>query len=301
VAPTAAFTVATDLLTVTADGSSSADSDGTVTGFEWAWGDDSTSSGPTAQHTYPAAGTYLITLTVADNNGATNSTTRSVTVTAPAPDPDPDPEPLGIAADAFTRAVSGGLGSADTGGAWTTTGSSSNYSVADGVGQLRAAAGGRVNGYLADVSSVSTDLSVTTSLQQASTGAGTYVTLIGRRIGSDDYRARIKILSSGSVQLQLQRGGTTLQATNISELSYHTTDQLRVRLQVFGTSPTTIRAKVWATGTAEPAAWQLSRTDATVALQQAGSIGLAVYLSGSATTPMTVAFDDLSATPVTEP
>ncbi|MDJ0348800.1 LamG-like jellyroll fold domain-containing protein [Cryobacterium sp. PH29-G1] len=295
-APTAAFTAATDLLTATADASASADSDGTVTGFDWAWGDDSTSSGMTAQHTYAAAGTYLISLTVTDNDGATNTTTRSVSVTAPVPDP--DPEPAGIAADAFARTVSGGLGAADTGGAWTTTGSSSNYSVAGGVGQLRVAAGGRVNGYLAAVSSVSTDLSVTTSLQQASTGAGTYVTLIGRRVGSDDYRARIKILSSGSVQLQLQRGGTTLQATNISGLSYQTNDQLQLRLQVFGTSPTTIRAKVWATGTPEPTTWQLSRTDATPALQQAGSIGLAVYLSGSATTPMTVAFDDLVAKPV---
>ena len=304
-APTAAFTAVTDLLSVSADASTSSDSDGTVTGFDWAWGDDGTSSGTTAQHTYPAAGTYLITLTVTDNAGATNTTTRSVTVTAPVPDPDPDPdpvpEPAGIAADAFTRTVSGGLGSADTGGAWTTTGSSSNYSVAGGVGQLRATAGGRVNGYLNGVSSSSTDLSVTTSLQQASTGAGTYVSLIGRRVGSDDYRARIKILSSGSVQLQLQRGGTTLQATNISGLSYQTTDELQVRLQVFGTAPTTIRAKVWATGTPEPAAWQLSRTDATATLQQAGSIGLAVYLSGSATTPMTVAFDDLSAAPMTEP
>lgn len=294
-APTAAFTVTTDQLSVSADASASADSDGTVTGYEWAWGDDSTGAGPTGQHTYEAAGTYSISLTVIDNNGATDTTTRSVTVTAPVP------VPTGIAADAFSREVSRGLGSADNGGEWTTTGSSSSYSVSGGAGLLRVTAGGRVNGYLAGVSSESTDLTVTTSQQQATTGSGSYISVIGRRVGSDDYRARTKILSSGKVQLQLMRGGTTLQASNIAGLSYSTNDQLQVRLQVFGTAPTTIRAKVWATGTAEPTTWQLSRTDSTSALQQAGSIGLAVYLSGSATIPMTVAFDDLSAKVVTEP
>ena len=299
IAPTASFTTTIDQLSVSADASASADSDGTVTGFAWSWGDSSTSAGPTDQHTYATAGTYTISLTVTDNGGATNTITRSVTVTAPVPVPVPDPTL--IAADAFTRVVSNGLGSADTGGAWTTTGTSSSYSVGGGAGLLRTAAGGRVNAYLAGVVSTSTDLIVTTSQQQPTTGSGSYISVMGRRVGSDDYRARVKILSGGTVQLQLLRGGTTLQASTIAGLSYATNDQLQVRLQVFGTAPTTIRAKVWATGAVEPTNWQLSRTDSTAALQNAGSIGLAVYLSGSATTPMTVAFDDLSAKAVTEP
>jgi len=288
-APTAAFTVTSSDLSVAADASTSADSDGTITQYAWTWGDDSTGTGSTPQHTYGAAGTYSITLTVTDNEGATATTTQAVTVTAPAP------TPTGFAADAFARVVSSGLGSADVGGSWTTTGSSSSYSVADGVGLLRAAPGGRVNSYLDSVSSVNTDVSVTTALQQAAAGSGSYVSVIGRRIGSNDYRARIKILASGKVQLQVMRGGTTLQARTISELNYQTNDQLQVRLQVFGTSPTTIQAKVWAAGAAEPATWQISRTDATPVLQQAGSIGLALYHSGSAATPLTVAFDNLSA------
>ena len=209
--------------------------------------------------------------------------------------------PTGIATDVFTRDVSPGLGSADIGGAWTTTGTVSKYSVTAGAAQMRVAAGGTANGYLLGVSSESTDVTVTTSLQQATTGAGTYVSLIGRRVGTADYRARVKVLATGAVQLQLMRGGTTLQASTIAGLSYATNDQLHVRLQVFGTAPTTIRAKVWAAGTTEPTVWPLSRTDATTALQQAGSIGLAAYNSGSATTPMTVSFDDLSAIAVTEP
>ncbi|MBG6212507.1 MAG: PKD domain-containing protein [Cryobacterium sp.] len=294
-APTAAFVATTDQLSVAVDASTSTDSDGTVTGFAWSWGDGSTSTGATGTHTYAAAGTYSITLTVTDNGGATDTATQSVTVTAPAP------VPTGIAADVFARVVSGGLGAADLGGAWTTTGPASNYSVANGAGQLRVAAGGAGNGYLAGVSSSSTDLTVTTSLQQATTGGGSFISVIGRRVGSDDYRARVKILADGSVQLQLLRGATTLRASTIAGLRYRTNDALQVRLQVFGMAPTTIRAKVWATGTTEPTTWQLSGTDATPALQQSGSIGLALYLSGSATTPMTVAFDDLAATPVAGP
>ncbi|WP_199183380.1 LamG-like jellyroll fold domain-containing protein [Cryobacterium sp. Y82] len=294
-APTAAFTVTSDQLAVSADASPSADSDGTVTGFAWSWGDGSVSDGRTGQHTYAAAGTYSIGLTVTDNDGATDATTRSVTVSAPMP------VPADIATDAFTREISRGLGSADIGGAWTTTGTASNYSVTADAAHLRVAAGGTANGYLVGVSSESTDLTVTTSLQQATTGAGTYVSLIGRRVATNDYRTRIKVLATGAVQLQLMRGGTTLQASTIAGLSYATNDQLHVRLQVFGTAPTTIRARVWAAGTTEPSTWSLSRTDATAALQQAGSIGLAAYNSGSATTPMTVTFDDLSAIAVTEP
>jgi PKD repeat protein len=282
-------------LAVSADASASADSDGTIIRFAWSWGDDSTGEGQSAQHAYAAAGTYSIVLTVTDDDGATDTTTRSITASAPVP------VPVGIAADAFTREVSGGLGSAETGGTWTTTGSTGNYSVTAGAANLRVNPGGRVNGYLSSVSSESTDFSVTTSLQQATTGAGTYVALIGRRVASDDYRARVKILANGTVQLQLLRGGTTLQASTVAGLSYSTNDQLRVRLQVFGSAPTTIRAKVWPAGTEEPSAWKLSQTDTTAALQQPGSIGLAVYSSGSAVAPMTVSFDDLQAIPVTGP
>ena len=53
---------------------------------------------------------------------------------------------------------------------------------------------------------------------------------------------------------------------------------------------------MWRVGTTEPAAWQLSTTDATAALQAPGGLGLAVYVSGTATVvPLTVAFDDLVA------
>ncbi|TFD76545.1 PKD domain-containing protein [Cryobacterium psychrophilum] len=291
-APTAAFTATVAPLSVAVDGRASTDADGTIKSFDWSWGDGTTGTGVTATHAYAAAGNYPIRLTVTDNAGATGTTEQTANVPAPPADPN-----ASFAADAFERTVSDGLGRADTGGDWSATGNTSDYAVSGGVGRLTAPGpGATVNSFLSGVSSANTEVTVTTALQQATTGGGTYVSVIARRVGNDDYRARVKVLSTGVVQLHLLRGGTTLSAATVSGLTYATGDALQVRVQAFGTSPTTLRAKVWKAGTTEPTGWQLTATDAAAALQTPGSIGLAVYLSGSATAaPLTAAFDNLVA------
>ena len=79
VAPTASFTSSCTNLTCSFDGSASSDSDGTISSYAWSFG----ASGVTASNTFASAGTYSVSLTVTDNNGATNTATQSVTVTAP--------------------------------------------------------------------------------------------------------------------------------------------------------------------------------------------------------------------------
>jgi PKD repeat protein len=60
---------------------------GTIVSTEWNFGETgsatNTASGIDAQHTYAAAGTYTVTLTVTDNEGLTGTTTQQVTVTGP--------------------------------------------------------------------------------------------------------------------------------------------------------------------------------------------------------------------------
>ena len=59
---------------------SSTDSDGTIASRSWTFGDGSTSTATNPSHTYSAAGTYSVALTVTDNGGASNTRTQSVTV-----------------------------------------------------------------------------------------------------------------------------------------------------------------------------------------------------------------------------
>ncbi|HEU5151713.1 MAG TPA: PKD domain-containing protein [Iamia sp.] len=81
--PTAAFEANCTGLTCTVDAAGSTDGDGEIAGVQWAFGDGGTATGTTASHRYAAAGTFTITATVTDDDGATASTTREVTVTGP--------------------------------------------------------------------------------------------------------------------------------------------------------------------------------------------------------------------------
>ena len=83
--PVASFTISCTTLTCSADATASSDDHG-ITGCNWNWGDGTSSTGcPTANHTYASASTYLVTLTVSDVQGQTNSTSRSVTVSSTPP------------------------------------------------------------------------------------------------------------------------------------------------------------------------------------------------------------------------
>ncbi len=85
---------------------------------------------------------------------------------------------------------------------------------------------------------------------------------------------------------------------SVAGLTVSAGDLVNVRTQAFGTSPTTLRVKVWAVGGEEPANWTASVSDSTAALQVAGGLGLRTYLSGSATNaPVLGLFDDLTVSP----
>ncbi len=82
VAPTAAFTSScTDLDCTFSDTSS--DSDGSVVAWDWDFGDGTTSTVQNPANSYTAGGTYTVSLTVTDDQGATGTTSAPVTVTAP--------------------------------------------------------------------------------------------------------------------------------------------------------------------------------------------------------------------------
>lgn len=101
--PSANFSFTTSELTASFT-DTSGDSDGTVVGWSWNFGDLSggTSTAQNPSYNYAADGTYSVSLTVTDDDGATGTTTKSVTVSST-----PPPPPGGITLSATGYKVKG--------------------------------------------------------------------------------------------------------------------------------------------------------------------------------------------------
>ena len=74
----ASFTSSCNSLVCSFDGNGSA---GSPTTYQWAFGDSASATGASVSHTYAAAGTYPVTLTVTGSTGS-DSETKNVTVTS---------------------------------------------------------------------------------------------------------------------------------------------------------------------------------------------------------------------------
>lgn len=69
--------------TLAFDASKSADPDGTIVSYQWAFGDGATASGATASHTYLQPGSFSVTLTVTDDHDATATATATIAAAQP--------------------------------------------------------------------------------------------------------------------------------------------------------------------------------------------------------------------------
>ncbi len=78
--PTAVLSIECSGLSCTADGSGSTDADGSIVDHSWNFGDGTSESGAEVTHPFGVAGTYTVTLTVTDDDGATDQASRVVTV-----------------------------------------------------------------------------------------------------------------------------------------------------------------------------------------------------------------------------
>src|SRR6266536_567818 len=86
--PTAAFGSSCNGLTCSFT-SASSDPDGSIASYAWTFGDGGTATSQNPSHPYGAGGTYTVTLTVTDSQGATGNVSHSVTVSAPPPPTQP--------------------------------------------------------------------------------------------------------------------------------------------------------------------------------------------------------------------
>ncbi len=121
--PVASFSEsATTALTqfpISFDASRSFDPDGTITSYSWNFGDGtSPGDGVNPSHTYGAAGTYTVTLTVMDNHGNTDTTSAAKTITDRPPTVSfTETATTGVTLDSITLTIT----SSDPDGTVTTT------------------------------------------------------------------------------------------------------------------------------------------------------------------------------------
>jgi PKD repeat protein len=294
--PTAAFTSSCTQLSCTFSGADSSDQDGTVASWAWTFGDGATDTGPSPQHSYTGTGTYPVTLTVTDNQGLpSDPVSHSVSVTAPTG--------TAFVSDSFARTVSNGWGSAPVGGAWTTSGTASQYSVTPGAAAMRlGTAGAQPGALVSGATRTDADVLTAVALDKVPVGGPVYLSVRGRRVGTAEYDAKVLVNANGSVTVRVRLVGSTetllAGPVTLPGVVYTAGNVLDIRVQVTGTSPTTVRARAWAASGTEPATWQVSGTDSTAALQAAGSVGVIVYLSSAATNaPVTVRFSSFTAKP----
>jgi len=291
--PVASFTSSADGLAVSFDASESSDPDGTITSYGWDFGDGKTGTGAKVSHTYAAAGTYQVTLTVTDDGGAKGTSNRSVMVVAAAV------VGTDLAADTFSRTTASGWGTAAAGGAWTPDTKPAYFSTNGSQALITIpAAGWTSRSRLAGVNAANVDVAVSVGVPTRPTTAVTRVWVSARTSATfDGYLARANVTADGEVEsLQLLKRvagvDTVVAAVGISNVKLTGSEQLRLRLRVVGT---TVQVKVWKVGSPEPATWQIQVTDSSVT--GAGSVGVGAYTGASAAPlPVVVSFDDFTAT-----
>ena len=289
--PVAAFTWTANDLSVQFDGSDSRDSDGQILFNTWNYGDGviDPASNVAPTHTYAAPGTYSVSLTVEDDSGAASTITKSVTVTS-------TPVVTDFVTDDFSRSVTTGWGAAPTGGNYTVTGgSAASLRVTGGYGEVTLIPSGTRSMNLSTVSTTASDSQISFTLDSVPTGGGAYTSIIGRQVGSNVYVANVWVKSTGAVVLVLKQGTTVLTTATVAGVTYTAGTPLSLRLQVTGTTPTTVKAKVWKTGQTEPTAWLATVTDSTAALQAPGSVAVQASLSASSTAGIVTRFDNFNA------
>jgi hypothetical protein len=190
--------------------------------------------------------------------------------------------------DAFARTVLLGWAKADAGGAWTVGGGPrSDFSVESRAATMHVHAPGvTLTAYLFGLVARHSISRVDVTFSKPFTGDGSgYISLAARHTNTSQYRLRIKVLSSGTVQISIVKTVAhtdTVLATRDTKVVFHAGQYLRMRLEVKGKSPVALEGRVWPVGSPEPTVPQVFVNDTKDPLLD-GHAGLLVYLSAHAT------------------
>ena len=187
--------------------------------------------------------------------------------------------------DSFERSVNGGWGKANAGGEWKTAWNAAAFS-ADGTSGRVAMAGPRSAASIVSeqVKSTSTDAVVDFSLDAVPSGNGAFISYAARTTKAGQYQATVRIGSAGNPVVTVSRvvkGRETALGTYVLPQPYTAGQPLHLRMVVDGAESTNIQTKFWA-GDTEPTEWGIEVVDNDKTLNEAGTVGLTTYMSGSA-------------------
>ena len=295
--PIASFGRSCVLLDCAFDASGTTDSDGSVANYEWSFGDGATAVGVTPAHSYAAVGSYTVTMTATDNQGARAGTAQTFIVDLVTNPPPP------VIADDFSRTATSSWGSAVPGGAWSISGITSNFAV-NGSAATHKLTAVNTSGTARLLSTplADADVQVRVAADQTPVGSGYWLNVVGRSVSSaNEYRARVRFSSTGlfvGAYRVVNGGSSSVMGTEVSTGLAVTPGQFyRVRMNVSGTNPTTIKIKVWLDGATEPASWLVTQTDSSASIQAQGTVGLTTWIQGTTPLPLIFTFDDLVVRP----
>lgn len=186
-------------------------------------------------------------------------------------------------ADTFQRTVTGGWGSAGTGGWWTVVGSPWSWSASSGSGSVNVGATSQEQAYLSSLNMQNEDIVEKVTLPRYSSSnnnCDSYV--LGRYVPaySPTYY-RVGLLQGAgraNISLRAQRSdGTSLGRDLNTGLLAANGAVVWLHVEFQGINPTTVRAHAWLDGTTEPTTWLLNTTDSTTAEQQPGTVGVQLH------------------------
>jgi hypothetical protein len=191
-------------------------------------------------------------------------------------------------ADTFSRTVSGGWGTADSGQAWTVS-PPADHSVSAGVGVASQPTVLVAHLALLPAPTADVDLYVDVATSGLAVGSSILTGPIARATDNNNhYQARVEFTTAAGVVLSLRKrvsGAESQLATYTAPLSHTAGSWYRVRFQVFGSS---LRAKIWTPSGREPDTWHVEATD--TSLSTAASVGVRSYRNSGSTAAVNTRF-----------
>ena len=212
------------------------------------------------------------------------------------------PPPSALAADGFTRTVTGGWGSASPGGSYSLVGSPSAFSVNGSAGSMLFSTAGQTREADLPLNVRDVDVTARVRIDKAPAGSNQYAYLLLRRTADGSDGARLRFSTTGHVYASFVHVVSGVESTIGAEVQLAGIVPTPgawwgVRAEAVGSGTTALRVRLWPDGTSEPAAWSATQTETTASRQVSGGVGLRGYLQPSSTNvPVTFSWDDLTVT-----